>query len=122
MSSIPIFLADAELQEVLASWRINDAATREHLAIFTAIGLVTVLLLIWVIFVRKKRRRQHAHHHSSRSAVALETSRDEDSPSRSGKRRRRRRSGRKHRPRNPTLAETGGLPPPRPDFPAEPQL
>ena len=35
------------------------------------------------------------------------------------KRRRRRRSHHRHRPRNPTLAETGGLPPIRPEDPPE---
>jgi membrane protein implicated in regulation of membrane protease activity len=33
--------------------------------------------------------------------------------------RKRRKRRRKHRPRNPTLAETGGLPPNRPERPPE---
>ena len=42
MSAIPFFLADAETQEVLASWRMTDPATRERLIIFGAMGLVTL--------------------------------------------------------------------------------
>ena len=125
MSTIPFFLADAQTQAVLASWRMSDPATRERLIIFGAIGLVTLLVLLWAILLRKKRRRRREHHHaprhSSRPAEAAETSKDEGDPATPEKRRHRRRSGRRHRPRNPTLAETGGLPPVRSEGPPEVQ-
>jgi len=124
MSTIPFLLADAETEEVLASWRITDPATLERVYIFGAISLITLLLLLWAMFLRKKRRRRrehhHAHRHASESTEAPETSKAETTLVTPEKRRHRRRSGRRHRPRNPTLAETGGLPPIRPDGPSEP--
>jgi hypothetical protein len=125
MSAIPFFLAEVETQEVLAAWRITDPATLERILIFGAIGVVTTLVLLWAIFLRKKRRRRREHHHGSRhSSGPVETGEaplDEGVPTLPEKRRHRRRSGRTHRPRNPTLAETGGLPPIRPEDPLEPR-
>ena len=125
MSSIPFCLADVETQEVLASWRLTDPVTLERILIFGAIGLVTLLLLLWAIFLRKRRRHRrehhHAHRHSSTPAEVLEAPKDEGAPSPPQKRRHRRRSSRRDRSRNPTLAETGGLPPIRPEDPPEPR-
>jgi len=119
MKPILSMLGDEETQEILAAWRISDPATRERLMIFGAIGLVTALALLWAIFLRKKRRRrhshQHAHHHSTGPAEVPESPKDGGPPVPEEKRRRHRRSRRRHRPRNPTLAETGGLPPIRPE-------
>jgi hypothetical protein len=124
MNTIPLFLADAQVQQILASWRITDA-TLEQILIFGAIGLVTLLLLLWAFLLHRKRRRRlshhHAHQHSSRPAKVPVVSKDEGDPSPPEKRRRSRRSRRRHRPRNPTLAETGGLPPIRPASPPESQ-
>jgi cytochrome c-type biogenesis protein CcmH/NrfF len=57
------------------------------LAIFFAVALAAIGVLLWAVVFRKKRRRKHHHkhrtHHESRNP-------------------------------NPTLAETGGLPPLRP--------
>ena len=124
MNTTPFFLADAELDTILRSWKVLTPDTRGGLIVFSSIFLVTLVVLGWAVFLRKKRRRRehhHSHRHSSGSAEVSETSEDEDSPSSSKKRRRRRRSGRQHRPRNPTLAETGGLPPIRPPDPSDPQ-
>jgi len=78
-----------------------------------------LVLLLWARFLRR-RPRQHRSHGSSRRERAVEAD-----PGASGeegqeavddggrKRRRRRAARREHRPRNPTLAETGGLPPSR---------
>jgi len=124
MSSIPFFLADAETQKILASWRITEPATLERLIIFAAIALVTVLLVLWAVFVRKRRRRRTRHdapQNFSRPAAVPRVAKGNTAPTPTGRRRHRRRSGRRHRPRNPTLAETGGLPPVRPESPPEPQ-
>ncbi len=51
-----------------------------------------------------------------------DTDPDEDNPSedpKEDKRERKRRRRREHRPRNPTLAETGGLPPIRTERPPD---
>ena len=125
MNSIPFCLADVETQEVLASWRITDPVTLEYLIIFGAIGLVTLLLLLWAVFLRRRRRRRHSHHHSHQQSsgptAAPEVPNEEGDLSPPEKRRHQRRAGRRHRSRNPTLAETGGLPPVRPEDSPEPR-
>jgi len=122
MNTIPILLADVDPQDPLAWWRLTNPAFRERLIIFGAIGLVTLLLLVWAAFVRSRRRRRHSHHHhhhhAQRPAEVSGAPQNEDVPAPSEKRRRR-HSRHRHRPRNPTLAETGGLPPIRQENPPE---
>ncbi len=69
--------------------------------VFVILGL----LVVWAVFVR----------HSPRDPRARRLS---DAPPPSGRRRRHRR--REHRPRPPSLAETGGLPPIKPAEPPNP--
>jgi hypothetical protein len=71
-----------------------------------ALGL---LLLLWARYYVKRKK---LHHHHDRKVVSQSLSspdldHEEESPHHSRRRRKRRRD---HRPRNPTLAETGGLP------------
>jgi type VI protein secretion system component VasK len=125
MSAIAFFLADAETDDVLAAWRIMDPSTLGALLVFGAIGLVTLLALAWAAFLRKRGRRRrshhHAHQHASAPAEAPEVLNDEGPAAAPPKRHKWRRSRRRHRARNPTLAETGGLPPVRPEGPPDPQ-
>lgn len=122
MNTIPVFLAQADSQDPLAWWRLSNPAFRERLIIFGAIGLVTLLVLVWAAFVRSRRRRRHSHHHhhhhAQKPTEVPGASQNEDVPAPSEKRRRR-HSRHRHRPRNPTLAETGGLPPIRQENPPE---
>jgi FtsZ-interacting cell division protein ZipA len=120
MNTISVLLADVEPGDVLPPIR---PAIHEWLIIFGAIGLVTILLLLWAAFVRKKRRRRHSHHHQHYHTPAPAeipmTPQSENAAAPPEKLRRRRHSHHRHRPRNPTLAETGGLPPIRPESPPE---
>jgi hypothetical protein len=122
MSTTPLFLADESTDAILASWR-SDPAVIERIMIFGAIGMMTVLLLVWAVFLRKKRRRRrshhHSHHHSSSPSEVPDSPKDDGPPAPEEQHRRHRRSRRRHRPRNPTLAETGGLPPIRPESASE---
>jgi hypothetical protein len=115
MNTLPVFLAQVDSQDPLAWWRLTNPAFRERLMIFAAIGLVTLVLLVWAAFIRSKRRRRHSHHHRHHQAQGPAevpmASQKEDEAAPPEKRRRRRHSRHRHRPRNPTLAETGGLPP-----------
>jgi type VI protein secretion system component VasK len=122
MSALPLFLGQGNVDEVRVSWHSPSGSTREVFLVLGAIIAVTSVLLIWALYFRKRRRHHshhhHHHHHSSSESSALGTT-----PAESGqesRRRRRRRRRREHRPRNPTLAETGGLPPVRSDSPSEP--
>jgi hypothetical protein len=73
-----------------------------------AIILVAALIFYWAFAIRKRKNRirkyRHHHHHRPGYREQLKKVADEI---------RQRRSGRRHEHRriNPTLAETGGLPP-----------
>ena len=121
MSSIPVLLAyDVDIEHVVAPWRSINPSTLSGLIVVGAIGLVTLLVLVWAIFFRKRGRRRrlhrHAHQHASTPAESPpDRLEDEEISSSRQEPRPRRHSRRRRRPRNPTLAETGGLPPVRPD-------
>lgn len=78
--------------------------------VFPVLASVLVLicgLLVWAVFFRKSTgRRERGRLLDGRPAPRSSSS--ADSGSKSSRRRRRRE---KQRPRNPTLSETGGLPP-----------
>jgi hypothetical protein len=125
MNALPLSLADADVEEVLEAWRFTDPSTREGIAMLGAIGLIILLVLVWAIFLRKRGRRRrlrhHAHHHSSNAPEGSPAPNGDELFSSRHKRRKLRRHQRRHHPRNPTLAETGGLPPVRPEGPVGPQ-
>jgi hypothetical protein len=94
-------------------------AVSDMLAILAAGLAVAIPVVGWILYAKKRRRTGHHHHrhdHTSESASqaasepAIEEAEDAETPHRHHRRRIRRRD---HRPRNPTLAETGGLPPMR---------
>ena len=93
----------------------------------SAVGLVLLGVLTLWVKTRRSRRHHHRHHRQSHSRSEskptappptepdlAETGADPDTEPGTPRHRRRKRR-REHRPRNPTLAETGGLPPPRPE-------
>jgi len=83
------------------------------------VGFVLFLILVvWAKYFRKKPRRHHSHSGPVNSQAFQEAEDDHAE----GHRRRHKRRRRDHRPRNPTLAETGGLPPPRPEDELPPAL
>jgi hypothetical protein len=80
-------------------------------------GIIALALFLWAYLTRRERRRHLVRsagigHHAERAHVA---SRDERV-----RMRKRRREHPDNLRRNPTLGETGGLPPLRPDEPAQP--
>jgi len=82
------------------------------LGVAVALGLV---LFLWVYLTHKGRR--HSSHALSKPIYRAEK---QPTDAASGKKMRMRRKRRRHPdnlPRNPTLGETGGLPPVRPDEP-----
>jgi flagellar biosynthesis/type III secretory pathway M-ring protein FliF/YscJ len=74
----------------------------QSLAVLGALVGVSLLAFFWVVLVRKRRRRRRHRHHPQPAIQKVREQEDQK------KRRRRDR-----RPRNPTLAETRGLPPVR---------
>ena len=74
--------------------------------VIIAVGVILALLVLWAVFIRKPARRRDR----SRVIKVQSAPAPEESEETSSHRRRRRRRGR-NRQRNPTLADTGGLPP-----------
>lgn len=129
----PWLLASAEVDLLKpgqgAFQKTSQLVFADVLLIVGAGVILMALLVLWALYLRKKRRhrRHHKHHHHRSSQAAardsepveesVETEPEEEMdgesarPHRHHRRRVRRRS---HRGRNPTLAETGGLPPMRP--------
>lgn len=96
------------------------SGTKEALLVVLASCVVGFIFLVWAAFfyTRRRRRKHRPHHRHDRTADAPTTANAKsETESESRHRRRRRRRRRDHRPRNPTLAETGGLPPIRGDGP-----
>ena len=82
------------------------------LIVLGAIVLVALIIVFCVLSFRKDGKHPHKHHHHHRHRRSY---REQFQKTTSGikeliKQRRRRRH-REHRPINPTLAQTGGLPP-----------
>jgi len=89
--------------------RTTGLVFRDVLVIIATGLALGLLLLLWARHYVKRKQR---HHHHDRKVVShslpAASDQDEEDPHHPGRRRRKRR--REHRPRNPTLAETGGLP------------
>ena len=90
---------------------------RNHVSLMGAFTAVILLVLLWALYVRKPERRDtnlYARYGLRESAAGHGGVPDSGTGESGGKHyRRRRRRRRAHRPRNPTLAETRGLPPVR---------
>jgi hypothetical protein len=125
MSISPFLLAGGAGEDLLAPWKALSPSAKEHFIILTAVALIAVPVLVWALFLRKSRRRQHVHHHShhhSHHIIGNAAADDGDEAATQPRKHRKwRRPRREHRPRNPTLAETGGLPPVRTGGPPEPR-
>lgn len=95
-------------------WWRHVAPSRNELGLLLgAAGVITVLALIWAIFIRKREdesSRRYSYPRVGNVSGDAISKHDDAAPLRKRRRKRRRR----HR-RNPTLAETGGLPPVRSD-------
>jgi hypothetical protein len=114
MSATSLFFAQTEgkASGLFATWSNMDEDMRNQLLLVLLLGALSLGLLIWAAFYRKsKQRRRHRHRPHAWQVDPTETRSD---------RRRRHRERRRHSehpklPMNPTLAETGGLPPRRPE-------
>ena len=100
--------------DVIVTWKKIGPGTREGLIVFGALFLLISLLLIWALYIRKPSRKRKRRYHYPPTSSSRDTVNGEDTEQVSGKKKWKRRR-RDHRPRNPTLAETGGLPPIRSD-------
>jgi hypothetical protein len=93
-----------------------SAEMEEILIVLAAIILVTLIIVIWILYFRKPQRHEHHHHKTGHREHSKEIS--DEGKMRVRKHYRQRR--RERRPMNPTLAQTGGLPPIRSQTPLDP--
>src|SRR5687767_7050516 len=80
--------------------------------------VVAAALFLWVYLSRRESRRHLSRSPRGMSHTERQARRDESDERR--RLRKRRKDHPDNLPRNPTLGETGGLPPIRPDEPAQP--
>jgi len=130
MMGFSFLLAQLDATQELLNQRSKQWGGFERtdtLMVLAFIFLLVAALFSWAYFIRKRPSDQHGSHalvrprRSHRSRHARSSYDDDESARRVRvRRRRRRRDTDEHLPRNPTLGETGGLPPPRPEEPEEP--
>jgi hypothetical protein len=121
----PFFAQEVLQTEMIpGAWRWMGLTLKELLFLLGAVSVVVLCLFIWAAYFRKRpgqRSHRHHHHHSRSQPEPVTASQTADSETDGDRRyRKKRRRRREHRPRNPTLAETGGLPPLRTERPADP--
>jgi hypothetical protein len=92
--------------------KLFGVPVRDLLLIVGALLILALVLYLWIYLARRDRRRHRSRHGNLVLAEAADHHHHHH--------RRRRRSRSDALPRNPTLQETGGLPPPREDESEEP--
>lgn len=109
-------LAQIDLRPSTSTSKLPTLLLPDILTIL-GIGLgLMVVLLLWVVFVRKRKEPRSSGRTAYRTGVIEEgDAPEENSGHGRHHHRRHRRRRRDHRVRNPTLSETGGLPPVRDD-------
>src|SRR5438874_2335341 len=113
MNRISLFLAQFDVKDSVVAGLQKTGSARNGLnALFGAVGLVTALILVWAIFIRKRpdNSSRRYRYRSSRDSAEGATNNVSEPPPEAAVKERRIRRRRKRRSRNPTLAETGGLP------------
>ncbi len=117
MTSLPVLLASLEIipgSGIEPQFKLT-AGMREGLTIVAAVLVLTALILAWALVFRKPRRRHGSHRKPEEPAtlVRYRQAQNEDQGLLSIIKPKHRRRKRRFHHRNPTLADTGGLPPPR---------
>ncbi len=116
MTSSTLFVAAADgltAQVEKVTQRSSFDSQGVMLIIASGVGVGLFLFVMVYLYYSRKRHRQESRE-MSRSVKPVSTSAPtDDDPDR--RRRRKRRRRREHRPSNPPLSKTGGLPPPRPE-------
>jgi hypothetical protein len=121
MKSLQLLFAQTTLPTdvIPGAWHWMGLTMTELMVLLGAVGAVTLLVLIWAVYIRKPpKSHSHDYHYPSDNQETMSGGDPEENGEKRYRRKRRRR--REHRPRNPTLAETGGLPPARSERPSDP--
>ncbi|HEY9173557.1 MAG TPA: hypothetical protein VI136_14825 [Verrucomicrobiae bacterium] len=115
MNSLPVLLALIPDRGPEPQSNLSQQTMRDVFIIVAVVLGLTALLLAWALVIRKPRRRHGSHHKPEDPAtlVRYRQAQNEDQGLLSLLKPKHRRRKRRFHHRNPTLAETGGLPPPR---------
>ena len=110
--NIPVLLAATTLKEMPDHAVGSRIVASDMTLILVSVGSVIAAILFWVIFIRgRKEHPEIAERKLLEAKPNPNVTVTPDGRERHRKKRRERR--RDHRHRNPTLDQTGGLPPPR---------
>ena len=119
---------DPEIDRMLNANSVFSDPGTVHALVAVGAALIIGGAMFLIVYLAKKRSISRRSVHSSGTSHADSPLKPrtnayglEESPS-SFKLFGKHRKYRRHRPRNPTLAETGGLPPARDDTPAKPTV
>jgi hypothetical protein len=109
--------ASDPLTERLERTSKGTGLSNRDILLASLVGFILAsFLFVWVYLHFRKRRQKSEARDFARLTSPSSGSRSDSSDGRQRKRRRRRA----HRPRNPSLQQTGGLPPPRAEDEAPP--
>ena len=89
------------MHELINHWQQLSTGRQQIIIALLVLGVLAFIAVIWALFI----------HTPSENRRSRGKARRETEPQR--KRRKWKKQRREHRPRNPTLTETGGLPAPR---------
>ena len=113
-----LMLADLEVSDIMeAQKHYSDSPLYYMLIILGAITVAAILACIWAIFysLKRKKRKHHKHRHHHRQPLPIAPTATGNGaklpPAEDRSQKKRRKQRRPHRPMNPTLAQTRGLPP-----------
>jgi hypothetical protein len=113
MKHLLVILADVNAVDL--KQQFSNSRLYQTLIIFGAITAAAVIGVIWaILYSQRKKHRKHRHHHHYEhhpEEPASQNDNQSDEKGEGSSRRKWRRHRREHRPMNPTLAQTGGLPP-----------
>ena len=108
-----IFFAGLFGNNPLPGFEPMGSVMKERLMVVGAVLFVALVALVWAFLFRRKRRRaaRREERHHRRQSFTKSATRGVAEIKRFVEDQQHRGRRRRHRPRNPTLAETGGLPP-----------
>jgi hypothetical protein len=110
---LPLLAATDDADQLLLLKSMGNTGWSQTSIIFSAIAIVAVLAFGFVYVFRDKftQRRKHHHFHRHVTGSAAPTPTPPADQDTTPRKKRWRRSRHPHRPLNPTLAQTRGLPP-----------
>ena len=119
MSHLTFAVLRPDLERLVRPLEVSGPPSRERWIILAAIAVVVVGLICWATFIRKRPRPRRGHIKRDRYSFRKSFGAGWADLKRIMALRQRERKRLRRRPRNPTRAEVGGLPPARDEMTAD---